>query len=197
MAIPKRKTTTEKLCKELKLSYSSIIWDDRPNGGMPRYTAEKAWLSPFGENITHRMVIQDDVEICQDFLQGVYKCLNFLPNEVWSFFSTQTDLRESYFRKIPYSSLSGQCLVMPKEKILNCWNWINLQHDLKELQDDDSCIMQWLFAHNSFAYTTIPSFCQNSKNSSINNLFPPYSPTFCRDATKQKNWDNKNIYLLL
>ena len=68
MATPKRKEMAETLCNKLGIPKENIIWDDRPNGGMPRYTAEKAWLSPFGKTITHRMVIQDDVEICQDFL---------------------------------------------------------------------------------------------------------------------------------
>lgn len=197
MATPKRKEQAQKLCKKLNLSFENIIYDDRPNGGMPRYTAEKAWLSPFEETTTHRMVIQDDVEICDDFLSAVFNCLTFQPEQVWTFFSTNTDKRKSYFRKIPYSKISGQCLVMPKCKVLECWDWINSQENLNQLQDDDACIMQWLYAYNYFAYTTIPNLCQNSKNSSIGNDFPPISPSFCKDAAIKKNWDDKNIYFLL
>ena len=196
MATPRRKEMAENLCKKLDLSLDHIVWDDRPNGGFPRYTARKAWLFPFEETCTHRIVIQDDVDICDNFLEGVQKCLEFQPTESWTFCTTLKDTRESYYRRILSGNLTGQCIVMDKKKILECWDWID--SNLPEtLDDDDASIGLYHFETEKTFLTTIPSLCNNSPLSSIGNEYPPMSPSFCKDAFFKKDWTNKKIFFLV
>ena len=46
--------------EELKLPDSDIIYDERPEGGVVFPVAKQAWLAPYAEGETHRVVLNDD-----------------------------------------------------------------------------------------------------------------------------------------
>ena len=193
MASPKRKFMAKELCAELNLAQDHIIWDDRPNGGNPRYTAQKAWLYPFDENVTHRMVIQDDAIICDDFLWAVNNCLEFQPDITWTFFMPRTDDKDGYFRNtIP--QIAGVCIVMPVQHVINCWQWCD--RHMPDCEHDDTCISRWLFETTTLPMTTVPSLC-NERGESLLGHNAPRPQFYSKKAAHEKDWNNTTISLLL
>jgi hypothetical protein len=69
MAHPMRKDNVLKTLRTLNLSPSVVSWDDRPadKGGDAIYTARKAWTCPLPLDCTHRVVLQDDILLCDNF----------------------------------------------------------------------------------------------------------------------------------
>ena len=53
--------------EELQLPDSDIIYDERPEGGDVFPVAKQAWLAPYAEGETHRVVLNDDLEVCEGF----------------------------------------------------------------------------------------------------------------------------------
>ena len=71
---------------KLSIPSENIHYDDRPNGGDLIYTAKKAWLSPVPAGVTQRIVLQDDVQVCDDFLAIAKKIAEAHPKDIISFF---------------------------------------------------------------------------------------------------------------
>lgn len=64
-----------------------IVLDDRttnnpfhPNGSY--YTAKKAWFSDLESDVTHRICLQDDVDISDNFIEVVTKIIDSKPDAI-------------------------------------------------------------------------------------------------------------------
>lgn len=68
-AVESRREMAEHLKEKLNLTDEHIIYDDRPEGGNAMYTVKKAWRDPLTEGETHRVVLNEDVEVCDNFTQ--------------------------------------------------------------------------------------------------------------------------------
>lgn len=167
MAHPSRKEYVTSLLKHLNMSEDIVVYDDRPNGGDAIYTSEKAWLSPITDaSITHRIVIQDDALLADNFLEKVNDIINTVPDNPFSLFNMFTDeLPEYRYKSCCYfitHEISGVAILMPIEDIQPCWNWINSQKGTDNYcKHDDVMIARYFEMQKKPAYTTIPSLVQH------------------------------------
>lgn len=76
MAHPSRKEMVDDLLNRLDREVT-VVWD-RYNSEWD--TAKRAWQIGFNQDSTHHMVIQDDVLPCRDFLSGIEKALEYVPD---------------------------------------------------------------------------------------------------------------------
>lgn len=162
MAHPSRKENVNYILNRLSLSEDSVVWDDRPGGGDATYTARKAWCHPLPEGCTHRLVLQDDIEICENFLNIVEQVAAKHTDKLVSFFHTEGVMIERYNRT---PKVWGQALMFPVHLIRPCWNFIDntvlkwYKYDV--WRHDTLCIRLWAEHHGIHVINTSPSLVQH------------------------------------
>ena len=173
MAHPSRKENVQKIQQALNLSDDSIFWDDRENGGDAMYTAKKAWQSPVPEGCTHRLVFQDDAQVCNNFLDILNIVARKYSNEVVTFLhSEDLSLEQRYYIS---NTFSLGCAIMIPVKYLNKMWWfidnrieVFLKPQCPEiLKRDTSCIRAWMRHYNIKGVTTVPSLVQHIGDESL------------------------------
>lgn len=172
MAHPSRKENVKQILSDLSMSDDIVVWDDRDHGGDAMYTAKKAWTQPIPKDCTHRLVLQDDVEVCDNFLEIVEKVAEKFNNQIVSFFHC-----ESYPDDIRYTTtlhLWGCAIMIPSHLVADCWNYIEHIADrpwCKEpeevLPHDDTCILAWAIENEIPIVNTIPSLVQHHGDNSL------------------------------
>lgn len=172
MAHPSRRENVLKILKQLNMDESIVVYDDREGGGDALYTARKAWLAPLPPEKTHRLVLQDDVLLCDNFLSIVYDIINTLRDSVISLFNlVPADLvknKECCYKK--YETLSGCAIIMPVIYIKDCWRWIDA--NCSENKHDDLLISEYCKKHLINMFTTIPAIVQHLGDTEYNSLLP-------------------------
>lgn len=166
MAHPSRAENVQKILECLNLPESIVFWDDRENGGDAMYTARKAWQSPIPDGCTHRLVLQDDVKVCEDFCSFVEKAANKHPDKIVTFFHCEEYITESRYHKD--EKLWGCAIMMPIELLNNFWWFVdnrmevyakpNLENVLKA---DTTCMRIWMRNKHIPCVTTVPSLVQH------------------------------------
>lgn len=172
MAHPSRRDNVMKILSQLSLSEDIVVWDDRNHGGDAMYTAQKAWTLPIPDGCTHRLVLQDDIEICDGFLDIVNVVAKKHSSQVISFFHC-----EEYDEKNRYVNtgrLWGCAVMIPTHLIKDCWEYI--KHIPEEpwctkpelvMPHDTDCIMLWTVKDNIPIINTVPSLVQHIGDDSL------------------------------
>ena len=165
MAHPKRAEMAHTLCEHLQRPDDIIVWDDRGLGsGDAMYTAKKAWKA-IDKTCTHGIVIQDDVEVVNNFIDYASKCAKAFPKAIFSFYCGRTKM-DMLRADTPYVKLkgghcvAGVAVMMPLHYIDKCFDWIetNLGDDYKH---DDAGISMFAEYNGIDIITTIPSLVQH------------------------------------
>lgn len=198
MASPKREAITKNLANILSLGPEQITWDDRPEGGDAMYTARKTWLHPMPENATHRLVIQDDVipcdnfiNICEQIVQAHPQAVFALTTFVYSIFA-QTDQDTPYF---PVTTLFPACaIILPKEYIKSWIKWCDDGNHPEVALHDSHMIRLWCKENNIQVLSTIPQIADHRDDETI----LPYVYNTTRKSCMftqhpEANWGSKKI----
>ena len=166
MAMPARAQNVNILISQLP--EVTVVWDDRPNGGDAMYTARKAWLAPFKENETHRLTLQDDVILCNNFKQIVNKIIEAqqdLPITLLSFYDTPVKVQTSPYYRTNY--LHGPGIILPRKFIKPCFDWIDTQTNEKLLPHDDLMITEYFRTHHIPMLTVFPNIIQHPDDDTL------------------------------
>lgn len=193
MAHPSRAEHVQKMLNQLGLPDSIVVWDDRPQGGDAMYTARKAWSLPLVENCAHRLVLQDDVLLCDNFISIVERISQAHPNCAISLINFNKEIPPNY--DIPYhwtTYLPGCAIMLPQQVISSFLNWTPTKE--KWLPHDDWCITDFCSHNRIQMICTKPSIVQHLDGKSL----LPYEYDWKRVATDfeqspQANWENKKI----
>lgn len=183
MASPKRAEHVKEMLRELKLPETSVTWDDRPNGGDAMYTAKKAWLHPIPSDVKHRLILQDDIEMCDNFIETVNIIADVHPDCVLSLFSLSAPNYSPYRKESPYhqiDTLNGCAIMMPTDIIESCMKWCDESADEVLKLQDDLMITEYCKAHKIMMLTTFPNTVQHIGNESLLN--------------KDRFWECKSMY---
>jgi len=173
-----------------------VHYDDRPSGGDVLYTAKKAWLSPVDGGITHRVVLADDVEVCNGFLSYVSDMINAHPDDIISLFPFDHMERNAAIEnlKTPYleaNILSGCAIVMPVSYIKPCFDYIAAVFENRCA--DDEGIQAWANAKGKRILTTIPAIVQHIGDDSIANKGCPIRRTVYYEPTPHADFSIKKV----
>lgn len=141
-----------------------VTYDDRPNGGDAMYTARMAWLRPFPSGATHRIVLQDDVEVCDGFRDISSNMIKQFPNVVWSLYNPRIRFehkkQESPYVRISGGLCHGAAVMMPVDVIIQLFMWIDATLG-RHYKYDDCAIGEYAYLQNIPVMTTIPSIVQH------------------------------------
>jgi len=142
----------------------TVIYDDRPGGGGTLYTCRKCWEAQIPDGVTHRLVLQDDLLLCNDFPAIVNRMVNAQPNLIFSLFCPRVK-PEDMKPETPYMIIKGVNAwgpgnLMPVKHIKPMFEFAD-----KELGKDfpfDDGIYIWYARKNGLKIaTTIPSLLQH------------------------------------
>lgn len=175
MAHPSRKQNVINILSTLSLPKENVVWDDRDSGGDAMYTSQKAWNAPIPEGCTHRLVLQDDIELCENFIEIIEKIAKTHTNEIISLFHCEI-YPNNNTKYIFAKHLWGCAIMMPITLIPKCWQYIQdipnkLWYKRNKLdfimQHDNDCIMLWAIENQIPVINTIPSLVQHIGNESL------------------------------
>ena len=161
MAHPKRRDHVLAMLAHLNLGEDMVSYDDRPYGGSALYTAKLAWLTPVPEGMTHRVVLQDDLALCHDFVAILNRMVRVYPESIFSLLSgayPKHRLPNSPYIDIWNARIEGQAILMPVPRIGPCFEWIAKHTNTPW---DDAAITEYARAHKINVKSTIPSTVQH------------------------------------
>lgn len=193
---PSRDNFIIPLSSALDIPPQNIHYDDRPNGGPILYMSKKAWLADIPPDITHRIVFQDDVEVCHNFVDIALQIAANHPKDIISFFPFNFQRSNPKIEGLdtPYfiaATLSCPAVMMPVEYIEPCFHYIDTRFG--ENVDDDWAIQEWARHAGVRILTTIPAIVQHIGDVSVANKMAPVRRTVYYDSNPQANWDSKKV----
>lgn len=193
-----RDDTLKPLAKKLNMKATNIHYDDRKkeNRGGCLYAAKRAWLADASKNITHRIVLPDDVDICDNFVDICQKIIETHPNKVISLFPFDFMEKTDGVDKVetPYfiaRHLTGAGIIMPIEYIEPCFKYIDSCSRFSDNSPDDEAIQSWLDMNNIPIITTIPAILQHIGDNSIVTKNAPIRRTVYFEKNPVASWDCK------
>lgn len=144
MATPKRTEYLENMLKSLGMSKDIIVSDDRPNGGGALYNAKRCWFAPIEYDVTHRLVLQDDLDLCDNFMNILETAVSNFPYAMWSLYSSRVRESDRNNKQSPYlqkrgCGFHGQAILMPANYIKPCFEYIESVFP-KDYPHDDCAI---------------------------------------------------------
>ena len=200
MAVKPRRNFVLEMCKKIGLPEESIvIYDDRPDGGGPLYTCRKCWEAPIPEGITHRVVLQDDLLICNDFVNIINRIVNAQPDFIFSLYCSRLKPEDADSRT-PYLIIKGtnawgQGMLMPVKHIKPMFEFADRELGVNFPYDDGIYI--WYAIENSIPIaTTIPStiqhLCPTDSTLGYNDK-RKVSKVWMGEDISDFNWDSKSF----
>lgn len=172
MAHPSRADNVYRMLKSLGLTDDIIIWDDREGVDDAMYTARKAWEFPIPEGCTHRLVLQDDAELCEDFLQIAEMAAARHADKVVSFMHEGSIEQPERYKRQVFSV--GVALMMPYSMVKqfldfvdNRLEWYTGPLYRNILRHDTTCMRYWMANTGVVCVTTVPSVVQHIGDESL------------------------------
>ena len=163
MGCHKRDEYIKAMLEKLGLDESIVCYDDRDGKGDAMYTARKAWLAPIPYGVTHRLVLQDDCLLCNDFVDIVHKIVEQYPNVFFSLLNTRVNPEDkkidSPYIQIVGERMYGQAIIMPVKHIQKMFDWIDRLE--KGYRHDDTAIGTYASVNGIKVLSTIPSLLQH------------------------------------
>lgn len=200
MAVKPRRKMVLKMCEQLGLKEEDcVIYDDRPSGGGTLYTCRKCWNAPVKEGITHRVVLQDDLELCNDFIDIMNVIVNVNPEFIFTLFCPRVRFEHAR-NDSPYVIIKGwntwgQGIMMPVSYVKPMFGFAD-----RELGDDfpfdDGIYSWWAKEEKIWIATTIPStvqhLCPTESTLGYNNKNKVSKVWRGRDLS-DVNWKSKTV----
>lgn len=165
--VPERMECIRKNQKRLCIPDELVFIDENHEGCVP--TAKKAWSYPTDKEFV--LVLQDDVELCDNFLKYLNTIVEVQPDAIISLFSFQLARRASVNRVpsvSPYVEIrqvTAQGLIMPTAYIQPC-----LESWKEGIDGDDTNITEWAKENGIRMLTTLPATIQHI---GIKSVFDP------------------------
>ena len=133
VASHQRQEMAENLRDTLGLTNQDIFYDESTEAGNPYLPVKQTWLLPHEDGVTHRVVLNDDVQVCSGFKQIIEQMAQSHPDCAFSLFTTAFD-GESYNNFIiglesPYIhhvwSMWGCAILLPIGIVEECFSYID------------------------------------------------------------------------
>ncbi len=158
--VPERMDNIEKMKSRFDGNVT-VVMDNEHSGCVP--TARKTWL--LHTDASHVLVLNDDVELCNDFMRVCDVIVERHPDKIITLFPAQFMSRDvlnnvgGMPKNSPYVStdrVSGAGIIMPTEYVKPCvesWD--------KHTTEDDTSIYEWAKKNGISVITTLPAILQH------------------------------------
>lgn len=198
VAVPKRKEGVEYLKSRLKAD-ASVYYDLHKIGCIKNCL--RAWGEPCKPETTHLAVLQDDIDVVDDFKEIVERITSNFPDAIIAVCEWSLEMRD---RKdgTPYvlmkrPNLKGQGIIMPvkyKDAFIRFYH-----ENLEGYQHDDAAIRMFAYMNDIPVVGTIPALGQHlgasdsaiSKNHNARNETSRISKVWTGHKINE-NWESKD-----
>lgn len=201
--VEKRMPMIKNTANKLNLTAADIFLDDRPNGGDAFYTSKKALLAEPTFDITHRIVLQDDIEVCNNFKQIVMDIISTHPDKIialfpWDFYvKIVTDKNQELAKRTPYIAnnkhVTGCGFILPYKYIQPYLSFAEQRKNNRNFYEDNAWF-DWAMENNITILNTIPALIQHLGDDSL--VFKDKTSirrTKFYEENPQANWCSKLI----
>lgn len=174
--VKKRLPMIEKTVEKLGLSWDDVIFDDRENGGDAYYTARKAFLSALESGAEHAIILQDDIEVCNNFKEIASEIIETHPDKIIALFPQDGYLKSKFRRypelkgKTPYVRnrywITGCGFIIPTKYISP---YLEYAESIKYEKDflEDTALFRWAENNNIIILNTVPALIQHLGEQSL------------------------------
>lgn len=199
MGVKKRAGLISTLLKRLNLDRSCVVLDDRGvgGGGDAWYNAKRAWLSPIPKGCTHRLVLQDDVVVCNDFLEICNKIITVFPDAIFALYGgcwVKPEMRKNDSPYINYRGcgIGGPAIIMPVEHIAKMIVWSDKVFG-EDYKHDDGRIGFYALCNGVQVLGTIPDLTDHLPVQTMirgHNRKDRVSKSWIGEDIGYQDWDN-------
>lgn len=199
VGVREREYMIDEMNRQLQLPAGDIIYDERPGGGYAFPILKKAWLDPFAEGETHRIVLNDDLELCDDFINICNQIAKAQPNSIVSFFSTyfNSSYCDQEIQKLqtPYVrhdvGIFGCAIMMPKNVAIECMEYTNNYYP--DIKFESRAFTQFARERGIPIITTLPGLVQHIGDESLVDQSLPIRRTMRFEKHPEADWSAKEV----
>lgn len=179
VASRQRQEMVENLRDTLELTDQDIFYDESYETGNPYLPVKQTWLLPHEEGVTHRVVLNDDVQVCNGFKQIIEQMTQSHPDCAFSLFTMafDGDCYNDFISGLgsPYIhhdwSMWGCAILLPINIVEECFSYIDSVFGENALESHG--ILSYLNHKRIPILSTIPVTVQHIGDDS---LFDPNLP---------------------
>jgi hypothetical protein len=188
MAVRSRKPMVDRLLAQLGMDESIVFYDDEGLGCIGN--ALRIWGTPLKDDESHLLVLQDDVEVVNNFVEIATKCINQFPKAIFGFFNYtlryEDKQRESPYVLMKNHNVKGESMLIPKEYIQGYIDFYNSELRAKNYPHDDATCRMYALLNDIPVFSTIPCL--------VNNLCPVNSVMGHNDANHYSRvWEGYDV----
>jgi hypothetical protein len=176
MAVPERVGFVDNLLEKLEPDRAgrdvSVYWDHDKQGLW--WNAHRIWTET-PATATHRMLLNDDIEVCRDFLPAVEAAIRARPDSFINFFCygpAQEATLAAGKCWMPYTNPSGCAYVLPSAWVRDFIEWGDNLYSIpfeafaktghKKFEiSDDTFLLTWLQMHQKEAWVAVPGLAKH------------------------------------
>lgn len=170
---------------------STVVVDAEREGPWP--TSRSAWRWGMVAGATHHLVVQDDVELCRDFIPTVLRMIAVHPEAVLSLYCLRKVIGEAVEAGERWvrcrDGVWGPALVMPRHLIgrFLAWERENVRPDFRH---DDDRISMWTIVEDIPVWTPAPSIVAHGAFASLmgHGVGARRTPWFLRGSGLRVDW---------
>lgn len=179
MAVRSRKPIVDRLLAQLGMDESIVFYDDAGIGCIRN--SARCWAQPATAGETHIMVLQDDIEVVNGFLNYAEQMVTAFPRAIFTLHYKKIRYEDQKTRS-PYlllknKNVSGEGIIMPKEIAERYIEFFKANVEHSSYPHDDGAIRTFALLNDIPVFTTVPAL--------INNLCPT-------DSVIDKSHNDKN-----
>lgn len=185
--------------EELQLSATDIIYDTRDGGGYAFPILKQAWLAPYAEGETHRVVLNDDLEVCEGFREICEQIAAAHPDCIVSFFTTYFNSgycdEEIAALQTPYVThdrgIFGCAIMMPKDVAIECMSYTDEHYP--GIKFESHAFHQFALERGIPVISTIPCLVQHLGDDSLVDKMLPIRRTTRFVKQPAANWSCSDV----
>lgn len=157
MAVPSRLGNVAQLCSQLGLTIEDCAIDYEYSH-LPLKTSREAFSLPYAEGVTHRLVLQDDVKICDNLQAFCDMLVNRYPESIIALCERDNSKKK---KEIPHNCVhttkfvTGQGLIIPRKYLNSIFNYLDRNNP--SYPHDDWYYSYWAKIHKIEILSVFPS----------------------------------------
>lgn len=182
-----------------KLPNCEVIYDERIGGGYAFPILKKTWAAHYDPNETHRVVLNDDLELCDGFTDICQQIALMHPDKIVCLFSTNYN-DPKYDEALnslttPYiyhdHALFGCAIMMPKAIANECMEYTQKYHP--DVKFESHAFLEFARKKGIHIITTIPCLVQHIGDVSLIEKSLPIRQSTRYIEQPNVNWLNTDI----
>lgn len=199
VASRQRQEMVENLRDALELTDQDIFYDESAETGNPYLPVKQTWLLPHEEGVTHRVVLNDDVQVCNGFKQIIEQMTQSHPDCAFSLFTMAFDgdcyndfisgLDSPYIRHD--WSMWGCAILLPIGIVEECFNYIEAVFGEDALESHG--ILSFLKHKQIPVLSTIPVTVQHIGDDSLYDPSLPVRRSSLFEENPTADWTSTQI----